>query len=42
MVTLVVTVKPNSKAPGIRLEGEEVEVRVSAPARDGLANEAVR
>ena len=40
--TLIVTVKPNSKAPGIRLDGEAVEVRVAAPARDGLANEAVR
>ncbi len=42
MGTLVVTVKPNSKAPGIRVDGEAVEVRVAAPARDGLANEAVR
>ncbi|MFZ1124652.1 MAG: DUF167 domain-containing protein [Candidatus Baltobacteraceae bacterium] len=40
--TLAVTVKPNSKAPGIRVEGEAVEIRVAAPARDGLANEAVR
>jgi hypothetical protein len=40
--TLVVRVKPNAKAPGIRLDGEAVEVRVASPARDGLANEAVR
>jgi uncharacterized protein (TIGR00251 family) len=40
--TLVVKVKPNSKAPGIRIDGQDVEVRVAAPARDGLANEAVR
>jgi uncharacterized protein YggU (UPF0235/DUF167 family) len=40
--TLVVKVKPNSKTPGIRVDGETVEIRVAAPARDGLANEAVR
>ncbi len=34
--------RPGAKRPGIRVDGETVEVRVTAPPRDGLANEAVR
>jgi len=40
--TLVVSVKPGSKRPGIAISEGSVAVRVAAPARDGLANEAVR
>jgi uncharacterized protein YggU (UPF0235/DUF167 family) len=39
---IVVSVKPGSRRPGISVLGDAVEVRVGAPARDGLANEAVR
>lgn len=39
---IAVSVKPGSRRPGISVRGDEVEVRVAAPARDGLANEAVR
>jgi uncharacterized protein YggU (UPF0235/DUF167 family) len=39
---LVVAVKPGSKRPGITLQGDDVEIRVAAAARDGAANEAVR
>ncbi len=34
--------KPNTRRPGIALRDGVCEVRVAAPARDGLANEAVR
>ena len=40
--TLVVVVKPGARNPGISLREDILEVRVAAPARDGLANEAVR
>jgi uncharacterized protein YggU (UPF0235/DUF167 family) len=40
--TLAVVVKPGSRALGIGLRDGAVEIRVAAPARDGLANEAVR
>jgi hypothetical protein len=42
MALLVVTVRPGAKRPGLRVEGESVELRVAAPPRDGLANDAVR
>lgn len=42
MALLVVTVRPNARRPGIRVEGESVEIRVTAPPREGAANEAVR
>jgi uncharacterized protein YggU (UPF0235/DUF167 family) len=40
--TLAVVVKPNARQPGVSLRDGVIEVRVAAPARDGLANEAVR
>jgi uncharacterized protein YggU (UPF0235/DUF167 family) len=40
--TLAVVVKPSARHPGISLRDGVVEVRVAAPPRDGLANEAVR
>jgi uncharacterized protein len=43
MTTLTVLVRPGSRRPGISVgDNENVEVRVSAPAHDGRANEAVR
>jgi uncharacterized protein (TIGR00251 family) len=40
---LEVVVRPGSRRPGISVSDQAtVEVRVSAPARDGRANEAVR
>jgi uncharacterized protein len=39
---LVVVAKPGSRRPGISLADGGVEVRVAAPAREGLANDAVR
>jgi uncharacterized protein (TIGR00251 family) len=43
MTTLTVLVRPGSRRPGISVASDAVvEVRVSAPAHDGRANEAVR
>jgi len=39
---LVVKAKASSKKPGLFLQGEVLEVRVAEPARDGLANAAIR
>jgi uncharacterized protein YggU (UPF0235/DUF167 family) len=40
--TIAVVVKPGARNPGIGVEGEAIVIRVRAPARDGLANEAAR
>jgi len=40
-MTIVVTAKPGSKRPGLSVSGAAIEIRVAAPARDGLANAAV-
>jgi len=42
MALVAVSVKPNSRNPGIVVAAREIEVRVAAPARDGAANDAVR
>ncbi len=42
MTRLDVRAKANSKKPGLRLLGTVLEVRVAEPARDGLANAAIR
>ena len=42
MTRLVVRAKASSKRPGLEVCGDVVEVRVAEPARDGLANEAIR
>jgi len=41
-MNIIVTVKPNSKRPGIeQISENEYIVRVSAPAHEGKANRAV-
>ena len=40
-VRVVVNVKPGSRRPGISLVDGTLQVRVSAPAHEGRANEAV-
>jgi uncharacterized protein len=43
MTTLTVLVRPRARRPGISVgDDARVEVRVSAPAHGGRANEAVR
>jgi len=39
---LVARVKPNSKVPGIEVDGNGVTIRVGASPADGDANEAAR
>jgi uncharacterized protein len=39
---LVVVARPSSRSPGVALIDGGVEVRVAAPAREGLATDAVR
>ena len=41
-VTVTVKVKPGAKAASLKKEGETLVVAVREPAREGLANEAVR
>jgi uncharacterized protein (TIGR00251 family) len=42
VVSVSVRVTPRSSRPGIERRGDEVLVRVAAPAADGRANEAAR
>ena len=41
-VRLTVTVKPNSKRPGVAVAGDSLEIRVAAPPQEGKANAAAR
>ena len=42
MGTIAVIVKPGAGNPAVAVEGDAIVIRVRAPARNGLANEAAR
>jgi uncharacterized protein YggU (UPF0235/DUF167 family) len=42
MRLFTVQVKPGSRSPSVRADGERVVVAVREPAREGKANDAVR
>lgn len=42
MRLIVVQVKPGSRAPSVRTDGERLVIAVREPAREGKANDAAR